>query len=240
MTDNSAINFEAFFKVTYGLYIVSSQGDGKKGGYISNTVFQVTAEPVQFAVCCSKKNYTSLLIKESKAFSISVLEKDTSAELIGLFGYKSGRDINKFENVEYITTETGVPVVLDNTLAWFECSVVKTYDVGSHLIFIGTLVQNRLLDTDKEPLTYVYYREVKKGIAPENAPTYIDKSKIEKQLKGKKSTGKYKCEVCGYIYDPEKGDSKGGIPEGTSFEELPEDWVCPVCGTRKSDFTEID
>ena len=80
---------------------------------------------------------------------------------------------------------------------------------------------------------------MKKGVAPENAPTYIDKSKISRKGSEEKRSGKFECEVCGYVYDPEKGDSKGGIPEGTPFVELPEDWVCPVCGTQKSDFTEI-
>ncbi len=239
MTNNSDIDFEAFFKITYGLYIVGSKNNGKQGGFISNTVFQVTAEPVRFAVCCSKNNFTSGLIKESEAFSISVLEKDTSAALIGLFGYKSSRDVNKFEDVKYITGETGVPVVLDNTIAWFECEVIQTYDVGSHLVFIGELINNSLIDAGKEPLTYQYYREVKKGVAPANAPTYIDKSKIKTPEKAENPPGKFKCEVCGYIYDPEKGYSKGSIPEGTPFKDLPGDWVCPVCGTRKSDFTEI-
>ena len=239
MTTNLKVNIEAFYKVTYGLYIVSSKVNEKLSGYISNTVFQVTAEPVQFAVCCSKNNFTSEVIKQSKAFSISVLEQDTAAELIGLFGYKSGKDVNKFKGINYITGETGVPIVLDNTIAWFECEVVQTYDVGSHVLFIGKLVNNDLVDIGRAPLTYAYYREVKKGVAPKNAPTYIDKSQINMNISEGKNVKKYKCNVCGYIYDPESGDEKGGIPEGTAFEELPKDWICPVCGTQKSDFTEI-
>ena len=239
MTTNLKVNIEAFYKVTYGLYIVSSKVNEKLSGYISNTVFQVTAEPVQFAVCCSKNNFTSEVIKQSKAFSISVLEQDTAAELIGLFGYKSGKDVNKFKGINYITGETGVPIVLDNTIAWFECEVVQTYDVGSHVLFIGKLVNNDLVDIYRAPLTYAYYREVKKGVAPKNAPTYIDKSQINMNISEGKNVKKYKCNVCGYIYDPESGDEKGGIPEGTAFEELPKDWICPVCDAQKSDFTEI-
>ncbi len=178
MTDNSLINFEAFFKITYGLYIVSSRLNDKLNGFISNSVVQITAEPVQFAVCCHKDNYTSLHIKESKVFSISVLHKDTRAELIGLFGYKSGRDINKFESVNYITGKTGVPIVIDDTIAWIECELRQTYDVGTHLLFAGEVVKNDIIDSEKEPLTYAYYREVRKGFAPKNAPTFIDKSKL--------------------------------------------------------------
>jgi len=239
MTTNLKVNIEAFYKVTYGLYIVSSKVNEKLSGYISNTVFQVTAEPVQFAVCCSKNNFTSEVIKQSKAFSISVLEQDTAAELIGLFGFKSGKDVNKFKGINYITGETGVPIVLDNTIAWFECEVVQTYNVGSHVLFIGKLVNNDLVDIDRAPLTYAYYREVKKGVAPKNAPTYIDKSQINMNISEGKNVKKYKCNVCGYIYDPESGDEKGGIQEGTAFEELPKDWTCPVCDTQKSNFSEI-
>ena len=47
---------------------------------------------------------------------------------------------------------------------------------------------------------------------------------------------KYVCTLCGYVYDPEKGDDDGGIAQGTSFEDLPDDWVCPICGAGKSDF----
>lgn len=233
------INIEAFFKVTYGLYIVSSRNKEIQNGYISNTVFQVTSEPAQFAISCSKNNFTSEIINESKAFSISVLEKDTSEELIGLFGYKRGKDVNKFESVNYITGETGVPIVLDNTLAWFECEVVQTYDAGSHLVFIGKLINSDLIDIDKDPLTYAYYRDIKGKLAPKNAPTYIDISKITMNKFEGNNVKKFKCSVCGYIYDPEKGDDKGVIPEGTAFLKLPENWVCPVCGAQKSKFKEI-
>ncbi len=51
---------------------------------------------------------------------------------------------------------------------------------------------------------------------------------------------KYRCSVCGYIYDPEDGDEDGGIEPGTAFKDLPEDWECPVCGAPKSDFERID
>ena len=51
---------------------------------------------------------------------------------------------------------------------------------------------------------------------------------------------KYECTVCGYIYDPEQGDSDGGIAPGMPFEELPDDWVCPVCGAPKSDFEKVE
>jgi rubredoxin len=108
--------------------------------------------------------------------------------------------------------------------------LVNTIDTGTHLIFIGELVQSVLLDKSKDPLTYLYYRQVRKGSAPANAPTYIDLARID----AAKPTGilkKYKCPACGYIYDEEK--------ENVRFSELPDSWTCPVCGTEKSEFIEV-
>jgi len=228
-------NSEAFFKISYGLYIVSSGIKGKENGYISNAVFQVTAEPAQFAVCCSKNNYTSSIIEQSGAFSVSVLKKDVDQSLISLFGYKSGKDLNKFENVAYIKGITRSPIVTQDSLAWFECRVIQKIDVGTHILFTGEILNNSLLE-DGEPLTYSYYREVRKGKAPVNAPTYINP---EKNKEKKTAAEKYKCLICGYIYDPEKGDPDGKVNAETPFSELPETWQCPVCGTDKGNFERI-
>jgi flavin reductase (DIM6/NTAB) family NADH-FMN oxidoreductase RutF/rubredoxin len=224
------IDLEALFKISYGLYIVSSGDKNKGNGFISNTVFQVTAEPAKFAACCSKNNYTAQLIEKTGAFSISVLQKDTSPDIFGRFGYKSGKDFNKMEGMQVRYGETGVPVVLNDAIAFLECKIVQTFDVGTHLLFIGELVHAEILDNDLEPITYQYYRQVKKGLAPKNAPTYVDKSKVEKAASGS-SYKKFKCTACGYIYDEAK--------EGKKFADLPADWVCPVCGSEKEDFIEI-
>lgn len=233
------MNIEAFFKITYGLYIVSSGSEENKSGYIANTVFQVTAEPPLVAISCNKNNYTSDLINESKAFSISVLKQDTSPELIGLFGYKSGNEIDKFANTNFISGSTGTPIVTEDSIAWFECRLVNQYDVGSHIIYIGEIINNDLLVDDTEPLTYDYYRNVKKGKAPKNAPTYIKEIINEVDESVSSDMPKYKCLVCDHIYDPAEGDPDGGIAPGTAFEDIPDDWVCPVCGAEKSDFELI-
>jgi len=234
--NTASINFEAFFKISYGLYVVSSKNDGKLNGYISNAVFQVTAEPAQFAVCCSKNNYTAELINGSKAFSISVLKKEAAPELIGIFGYQSGRDVDKFKDIKYKTGSTGSPILLEDTLAWFECRVVQTVDVGTHILFTAEIVDNDLIDGTGEPLTYSYYREVRKGKAPKNAPTYINPESINDPAPGKE---RYKCLICGHIYDPAAGDPEHNIPAGTGFSDLSDDWKCPVCGTDKENFDLI-
>jgi flavin reductase (DIM6/NTAB) family NADH-FMN oxidoreductase RutF/rubredoxin len=224
------INFEALFKISYGLFIVSSGDKNRGNGYISNTVFQVTAEPAKFAACCSKNNFTADFIRNTGAFSVSVLHKDTAPEIFGRFGYKSGREIDKMEGMLVRYGETGVPIVMNDCIAFFECKVVQTVDVGTHLIFIGELIWSEIVDDKKEPITYIYYRQVKKGVAPKNAPTYLDKSKLEKSTTGIPAK-KFKCPSCGYIYDEANEDKK--------FADLPDDWICPVCGTEKSDFFEI-
>jgi flavin reductase (DIM6/NTAB) family NADH-FMN oxidoreductase RutF/rubredoxin len=229
------IQIESLFKISYGLYIVSSGGDHKKNGFICNTVFQITAEPAQFAISCNKNNYTADIIKDVGYMAVSILQQEASKELIGKFGYKSGKDIDKFKGVRYKVGETGVPIVLQDVVAVLEFKLLQTIDIGTHLLFIGELVNGEIIDDKSELLTYNYYRNVKKGIAPKNAPTYIDKSKYNKTAETNKLP-KYRCPVCGYIYDPAKGDIENGIKPGIPFKELPDDWVCPVCGTEKADF----
>jgi flavin reductase (DIM6/NTAB) family NADH-FMN oxidoreductase RutF len=228
------MNIEAFFKITYGLYVVSTFNNKKLNGYISNTVFQVTSEPAQFAIACSKDNYTADMIRQSSVFAISALQRETRKDIIGTFGYKSGKDLDKFLKFNYKMGKTGSPILLDDVLAWFECEVVQTIDTGSHFLFIGKVVDGDLLNGSGEPLTYAYYRDVKKGKAPKNAPTYIDTEKIKQQVLS--ASGLYYCTACGYIYDPEKGDPEAGIAPGTRFEDLPDSWVCPSCGSEKDFF----
>jgi flavin reductase (DIM6/NTAB) family NADH-FMN oxidoreductase RutF/rubredoxin len=223
------ISFEALFKISYGLYIVSSGDKTRGNGFISNTVFQVTAEPPRFAVCCNKNNYTAEFIRKYGAFSVSVLAQSASSEIFCKFGYKSGRDFDKMTGTTVKYGDTGVPVVLDESIAYFECKVVQTTDTGTHLLFIGELVNALLIDDSEEPLTYSYYRQVKKGVAPKNAPTYIDKSKFENKS-DIPDLKKYRCPVCGHIYN----DSV----EKVKFTDLPDTWLCPVCGSEKSDFIE--
>lgn len=223
------IDYEALFKISYGLYIVNS-GDKKKGnGFISNTVFQVTSEPAKFAACCNKDNYTGEFIEKYGCFSVSVLHQNTDPKIFGRFGYKSGKQINKLEGMDIKYGSTSCPIVLDDCLAYLECKLVDTFDVGTHWIFIGELLDAQILDDSLEPITYDYYQKVKKGKAPKNAPTYLDTSKLNNMEK--QTSAKYKCSVCGYIYD----DAREDIP----FEDLPDDWKCPECGSDKEVFNKI-
>ena len=142
----------------------------KKTGHVSNTVFQVTATPPKFAIATNKNNQTTRLIEKSKAFSISVLQQDVDLEFLGPWGFKSGKEINKFENINYKTGKTGSPIITDKCIAWFESKVTDTIDAGTHILFIGELIDYDLLDDDAAPLTYDYYRKIIKGVSPKKRP----------------------------------------------------------------------
>ncbi len=220
------------YKLGYGLYIVSSRKGDRLNGQIANTVFQITSQPPTIAVSINKQNLTHEFIKESKVLAVSILSHDTSLSFIGRFGFKSGREINKFEGINYKIGESQAPVVIDNALAYIAAKVIQEVDVGTHTLFIGELVGAEIIK-EGEPMTYAYYHQVKRGTTPKTAPVYIGE-KAEVFM-----SPKYKCTVCGYVYDPELGDPDGGIKPRTPFEELPDDWVCPMCGASKSQFEKI-
>ncbi len=220
------INIEALYHITYGLYIVSSGNKTEGNGYIANTVFQITSDPIKFAISCNKDNYTEKLIKKYKNFAVSVLHQKTKPETFGNFGFKSGKDFNKLEGFNIKYGKKGVPIVLDDSIAWFEFELREKIDQGSHWLFIGELVDAQIIDKTFEPMTYAFYKTERKGVAPKNAPTYIKEEK--KQTKRLKV---YQCAVCGHIYDDNI--------EKIKFEDLPDDWVCPTCGVNKEEFSEI-
>ncbi|VUT24787.1 MAG: Rubredoxin [Candidatus Methanolliviera sp. GoM_asphalt] len=225
---------KAFHKISYGLYLICSKKGDKFNGQIANTVIQVTSDPPKIAVAINKENLTNEFIKESKVLTVSILSKEAPMKFIGHFGFKSGRELDKFEGMHYKVGVTGAPIIIENSIAYLEAKVVGSLDVGTHTVFIGEVVGAEVIDEYEEPMTYAYYHKVKRGRSPKNAPTYIKEEKEEKKEVLK--TAKYRCSVCGYVYNPEKGDPDSGIDPGTPFEELPDDWVCPVCGVGKDQF----
>ncbi|MBL7131281.1 MAG: flavin reductase [Candidatus Omnitrophica bacterium] len=226
---------KTLYKISYGMYVVSSKKENKFNGQIANTVFQVTAEPPQVSVCINKENLTHQFIQESKVFTISILERDAPMKFIGHFGFKSGKELEKFKDIDYKLGMTGAPIVIQNCLGYLECEVTGSMNVGTHTIFIGKVIEAQLT-REGESLTYAYYHQVKNGKSPKNAPTHIREG-IESKEENKMA--KYKCTVCGYIYDLEKGDPDSGVSPGIPFENLPNDWVCPVCGAGKDKFEKI-
>jgi len=225
----------AFHSLSYGLYLVTSGDERKRNGFIANAIFQVSAKPQKFVLCANKENYTTGIISECGVFAFSVLNKDIPVELIRKFGYRSGSDFDKFDGFNLRNGSTGVPIWKAYSVAWFECRVEQIVDVGTHLMFVSELVDFDLLDSESEPMTYKWYREHLKGFSPEKAPTYVEKE-IHPEFFVKTTDGKYVCVICGYIYDPAKGDPDRGIAPGTPFDQVPENWTCPVCGAKKTMF----
>ncbi len=222
------MNPQALFSISYGLYLVTSRKGEKINGQTANSLIQVTAEPPSIAIGINKKNLTHEFIKESKVFSVSILSQDTPLNLIGQFGFKSGRNINKFDSVNYKLGKTEVPIILDTTLAYLEAKVTHEMEVGTHTIFVGEIVESEVLK-DGVPMTYAYYHQVKRGTTPPTAPTY------RKEEPKSTVSVRYKCIICRYTYDPEKGEPDGGIAP-TPFTNIPDDWMCTICGAGKDQF----
>ncbi len=225
------MNIKAVQKICYGVYIICSRKGDKVNGQIANTAFQITSDPPTIAISINKKNLTHEFIEASGVFTVSILSREAPMTQIGLFGFKSGRDVDKLKETGHRIGSTGAPVVTDNVVGFVECEVLSSTDVGTHTIFIGKVVDADILSS-AEPMTYAYYHEVKGGKSPKTAPTYVE----EKKEQPPTATNKYRCKVCGYVYDPAAGDPDSGVPAGTAFEALPETWACPVCGAPKSEF----
>jgi len=228
------MNPKALQKLGYGLYVVCSKKDSKFNGQIANTLFQVCSEPPVIAVAINRQNLTHEFIAQSKVFTGSILSQEAPLPFIGNFGFKSGRELDKLKGVQCKLGETSVPIVLDHTLAYLEAKVLSQIEVGTHTVFLGGIVGGDVVK-DGEPMTYAYYHQVKRGTTPKSAPSYVEESK-----KAVPGTLKYKCNVCGYIYDPEKGDPDGGIKKGTPFEAIPHGWTCPVCAAAKDMFAKME
>lgn len=158
--------------ISYGVYIVTSHRGEELNGQVANTVFQTTAEPPTIAVSINRQNYTHEFITESGMFAVMILDKETPLKLIGDFGFKCGRDVDKFENVKHEFRETSCPIILEHTIGFMEAKVISKMDVHTHTVFAGEIVKAEMLK-EGEPMTYSYYHEVKRGTTHKNAPTFI-------------------------------------------------------------------
>lgn len=210
----------ALYNITYGLYVVGCYSDGSPVGCIINTCFQVTSENPTLAICLNKKNYTLDCLKNNPRFCISIISEDTDPSIISSFGFRSARDCDKYADFGYDELD-GAPAVKGDFCGRLILDAVDFIDCGTHMIVIGKLKNS--YGGNGTPMTYAYYHSVIKGSAPKNAPTYRDESKSESTSKNE--IRRFKCDVCGY--------------EVESENNLPADFVCPVCGFDRSHFIEI-
>ena len=155
--------------LSYGLYIVTSSDGEKRNGLIVNTAFQVSADPAKLAVCICKNSLTHELILKSRVLAVMPLEQDTPMVFIGNFGFRTGRNFDKFAKVSFTPGQTGCPVVKEHTLACVEARVTQTVAVGTHTLFVADVVTGSVFQPQGLPLTYAYYHTVIKGKTPAGA-----------------------------------------------------------------------
>lgn len=198
-------DMNALFKIGYGLYVVTSNDGRKDNGLIVNTVSQVTNSPNRIAVCINKQNYSHDVIKKSGIMNVNCLSVEAPFSVFQSFGFRSGRNADKFEGTEILRSDNGLAFLPQYINAFMSLKVEQYVDLDTHGMFICTVSEARVI-SNKETMTYNYYQS---NVKP--------KPKTE----GKKG---YVCKVCGYVYE---GD------------ELPEDFVCPLCKHGASDFEPI-
>lgn len=199
------------FKLSYGLFVLTAREGEKDNGCIINTAIQAATEPNQMSVCVSKSNFTHNMIMSTGEFNVSVISQKADFDMFKHFGFQSGKDVNKFESFDkYKRGANGIVYITEGTNAYFSVKVNKTVDLGSHTMFIGEITDMEVLN-DSLSATYEYYHN---NIKPKPEP-------VEKTAKGQTV---WRCKICGYEY---------------VGEELPEDFICPLCKHPASDFEKV-
>lgn len=205
--ETPAIEQKAMFDLSYGLFVLTAREGDRDNGCIVNTVCQITDTPIRICVTVNKLTLTHDMILRTGMFDVSVLSTTAPIEIFRRFGYQSGKDVNKFENLTVSRTKNGLAYIPWNTNARICAKVVQVVDVGTHSMFIAEVEEAKVLSAEPS-CTYDYYFQ---NIKPAPKPA------------GQKKTG-WVCKICGYVY------------EG---EELPPDYICPICKHGASDFERL-
>lgn len=215
----------AFRSLTYGMYVASSLKEGKPVGCVANTFAQVTSSPAQASIALNKENFTTQGIRETGAFEVVSLAQTATMELIGAFGFHSSADTDKFEGLATQTSTQGIPYVAEQVCAHFSVKVTQEVDLGSHVLFIGEVVDASSF-AGEEPMTYTYYHRVKGGKTPPKASSFNeDAAPAENNDPAAGRTFAWQCTICGHI---------------EYVDELPEDFTCPICGVGRELFERIE
>lgn len=202
---------KAMYKLSYGLFVLTARDGEKDNGCIINTAIQAASEPNQLSICVNKANYTHDMIERTEKFTVSVLSEQADFELFKHFGFQSGRDVDKFTNFTGCARGAdGLYYITEGTNAYISVTVDKTVDLGSHTMFIGEITDMAVL-SDTPSTTYEYYQ---------------NHIKPKPQAVGKTDEGQtvWRCRICGYEY---------------VGEEIPDDFICPICKHPASDFEKI-
>lgn len=217
------MNINALFELSYGLYVVSTMDGKRPTGCVINTATQITATPPAMTISVHRDNYTNECIKKEGRFAISIFSENADPKTIGIFGFQSGKNVNKFEQVSH-EIKNNLPIIKDSR-GYIICKVINKMEVNTHTVFIGEIEDADIFPCNAPPMTYSYYHSVVKGKTPKNAATANIEVNNETKVKGQVV---YRCRVCGYEYD-------GPIP----FENLTDDWKCPICNEPKSAFEKV-
>lgn len=217
------MNSKVLRTLSYGVYIVSTMDGERPTGCTANSAMQITSSPATIAVSINHDNYTNHCIDASGLFAVSILAETSAPSLIGHFGFQSGREVNKFDTVSF-EMKSGVPIITDSC-GYIVCKVINKMETSSHTVFLGEVIDGDVF-LSAPAMTYAYYHNVIKGKSPKTAPTYIPEEESAASAPTENtSASKWVCSVCGYIYDGE-----------TPFEELPDEFVCPLCKQPKDKF----
>lgn len=209
------MNKNVLRNLSYGVYVVSTVDGERPTGCIVNSIMQVTYDTV--AVSINHQNFTNECVKQSKKFAISILGENCDENIIPIFGFQCGRQIDKFKDVNSKSIN-GLEVI-ENSVGYIICDLENMLETETHTIFLGKIIDGDTLLSDV-PMTYAYYHKVKKGTSPKAAPTFIEEVVAKEELA-------YRCSICNYVYH---GD----------INNEPEDFVCPICKQPKSVFVRIN
>ena len=175
---------KAFFKVGYGLYVLTVKDGEKDNGLIVNTVTQVANNPTRFSVCVSKENYSHDVIRRTGKMTVNCLDTTAPFRVFEVFGFQSGRDVDKFADCSPARAANGLVVLPKYINAYFSLEVEAYHDLGSHGMFICTVSEARVI-SDTESMTYAYYH------------AHVKPKPEKPKKKG------YVCKICGYVYEGE-------------------------------------
>lgn len=173
----------ALFNIGYGLYVLTAKQNKKDNGCIINTAMQVTSEPCRIVIAVNKQNFTSEMIENTGKFNLSILTEMCDFEIFKNFGYQSGKSVDKFSDfTDFARSSNGLIYLTQNTNSYISATVNKTIDLGTHLLFIATVTDAKVINTNPT-VTYSYYQS---NIKPKPVKTIA---------KG------WRCKICGYIYE---------------------------------------
>ncbi len=210
------IEKEAMYKLTYGLFVLTTTDGEKQNGCIVNTVSMITDNPKRITVFVNKANYTEELLRKTGILNVSILTEKTPFDVFRQFGFVSGREVDKFADKKYPTTENGLYYVPECSNAVLSAKVIDHYDYDTHTLFVAEVTEAKTLSADKS-VTYEYYQN---HIKPKPA---TQPAQEEKKTESAKPKG-WVCKICGYVHEE---------------EELPPDFVCPWCKHPAEDFEPI-